>query len=143
MAKLDVTDEQLGVIQTALEHYARIGIGQFNFITEHPTFDNFLYNELKNEDGETDWTKYHQIMTKVETALTYPRNLLINDMSMPGHGSWGVLHPDVDESCWIAFDIMQVIRHARWKINPNKKYETVDSSVHFTSKGSEKEKVEL
>lgn len=142
MPKIEVTDEQLRVIQMALEHYGRVGIGQFNFITEHPTFENFLAKRHIKNDG-TDWSKYHQRMKAVKVALTYPRNLLIDDMSMPQNGSWGIYHPDVDESCRVAFDIKQVIRHEKWKANPNRNIFTVDSSVHLTSENSEEIKVEL
>lgn len=143
MPKLEVTEEQLVIIQRALEHYGRVGIGQFSFITEHPTFEKFLVNEFTNGNGKTDWSKFHQRMDEVKTALTYPRNLLIDDMSMPKHGSWGIHHPDVDESCRVAFDIEHVVRHEKWKVNPNKSNYTVDSSVDIISKHGEKIKVEL
>jgi|SRR5690606_26860564 len=142
MPKLEVTKEQLRVIQIALEHYRRIGMGQFSFITEHPTFDEFLSKKYE-EDVKTDWAEYHQRMKIVKTALVYPRNLLIDDRSMPESGSWGIYHPDVDESCRVAFDIMQVIRHEKWKVNPNRNSFTVDSGVHLTNEGSKKIKVEL
>lgn len=143
MPKLEVTDDQLLVIQRALEYYARIGIGQFCFISEHPTFENFLVKEFKKENGETDWNKYHQRMNRVKAALTFPRNLLIDDMHMPENGSWGIYHPDVDESCRVAFDIAQVVRHEKWKVNPNKSDVSVADSVHFTSQDSAEIKVEL
>ena len=51
---------------------------------------------------------------------------------MPKNGSWGIYHPSVDDSCRQAFDIVQVIRHERWKRNPNRSQATVDSSIHFS-----------
>ena len=46
MAKLIVTEEQLRLIQTALDFYSRIGIGQFQEIKDHPTFQKHLYKQF-------------------------------------------------------------------------------------------------
>lgn len=177
MNTLHLTDEQLSIVQEALDLYSRIGIGQFNVIKDHPTFQEHLYNEFapkkplevgdKTQRGEiveidkknkwvktkgswgngeeirkwtdvdkikhsTDYSKYHDVRDIVDIALTYPRNRLINDMDMPRHGSWGIHHPSVHDSCRMAFDIIQVIRHERWKLNENRSNITVDSSIHFT-----------
>ncbi len=45
MAVLEVSNDQLKLIQTALDFYSRVGIGQFNVIKEHLTFEKHLYNE--------------------------------------------------------------------------------------------------
>ncbi len=177
MNTLHLTNEQLSIIQQALDFYSRVGIGQFNVIKEHPTFQEHLYKEFapkkqlevgdKTQRGEiveidkkgkwiktkgswgngeeikkwtdvqnikhsTDYSKYHEVRDMVDIELTYPRNRLINDMEMPRHGSWGIHHPSVDDSCRIAFDIIQVIRHERWKLDENRSNITVDSSIHFT-----------
>jgi hypothetical protein len=58
--------------------------------------------------------------------------MLINDPLMTRNGSWGIHHPSVDDTCRMAFDIVQVIRHERWKRNPNRSTMTVDSHTHFT-----------
>lgn len=144
MPKLEITEEQLQVIQKALETYSRIGIGQFTFITEHPTFERFLTKKFKKEDGKTDWARYHSRMDTVKAALQHPRNLLIDDMdSMSVQGSWGIYHPDVDETCRIAYDIEKVIRHEKWKNNPDRSEITVDSYTYLKTKDSDKIKVEL
>jgi hypothetical protein len=44
MAKLECTKSQLQLIQTALDFYSRIGIGQWTEIKNHPTFEENLYN---------------------------------------------------------------------------------------------------
>ena len=59
------------------------------------------------------------------------------------NASYGIYNPNVDESCRIAFDIIQVIRHEYWKANPNRSDITVDSSVHLSTKDSDKVKVKL
>lgn len=178
MNTLHLTDEQLRLIQTALDFYSRVGIGQFNVIKDHPTFEEHLHKEFAIKQGpleigdktargevveidkkgkwiktkgtwnsveeikkwtdvenihhSTDYSKYHDVRDIVDVALTYPRNRLINDMDMPQHGSWGIHHPSVHESCRMAFDIAQVIRHEFWKQNPNRSDITVDSHIHFT-----------
>jgi len=42
MNTLHLTDEQLIIVQQALDFYSRIGIGQFDKIKDHPTFQRFL-----------------------------------------------------------------------------------------------------
>lgn len=44
MATLECTKEQLHLIQTALDFYSRIGIGQWTEIKDHATFENNLEN---------------------------------------------------------------------------------------------------
>lgn len=44
MNTLHLTDKQLEVVEKALEFYARIGIGQFTEIKDHPTFENHIEN---------------------------------------------------------------------------------------------------
>ena len=42
MAKIELNNEQLHLIQRALDFYSRIGIGQFDRIKDHPTFERHL-----------------------------------------------------------------------------------------------------
>ena len=50
MAKIECTNEQLRLIQSALEMYLRIGIGQFNVIVDHPTFDKSLCRQFSSKE---------------------------------------------------------------------------------------------
>jgi len=174
---LNLTDEQLNIVQTALDFYSRVGIGQFNVIKDHPTFQENLYkvctpqkeievgdrtpqgevleiNKNKalingsvkdgmwNKEPEwkllkdvvlsTDYSKYHKIRDEVDEKFAEVRNILIQDYSVGKNGSWGIYNENVDDSCRIAFDIIQVIRHEKWKKNPNRSNVTVDSSIHFS-----------
>lgn len=189
---LYLTDEQLWLVQRALDFYSRIGIGQFNEIKDHPSFERRLHEAFRLKEGpvevgdktprgevveigpkrkwiktkgtwgngeevkkwtdvenvthSTDYSRFHATRDAVDSALTYPRNLLIQDMSMPQHGSWGIYNPSVDDTCRMAFDIVQVIRHEKWKINPNRSEVTVDSHIHFSHRSddsSQKIRVEL
>ena len=46
MAKIECTNSQLQLIQKALDFYFRVGMGQFNVIVEHPTFEKSLYRQF-------------------------------------------------------------------------------------------------
>jgi len=178
MNTLHLTDDQLSLVQRALDFYSRVGIGQFEVIKDHPTFVEHLYSEFALKKGplevgdktmrgevveidkkgkwvktkgswgngeeikkwkdienirhSTDYVKYHDVRNKVDEIFVQPRNILINTPYMPMNGSWGIHHHSVHDSCRMAFDIMQVIRHERWKANKDRSDITVDSRIHFT-----------
>lgn len=46
MAKITLNNDQLRLIQTALDFYSRIGILQFERLIEHPTIDNLIMNKF-------------------------------------------------------------------------------------------------
>ena len=48
MAKIELNNDQLRLIQKALDFYSRVGIGQFNQIKEHPTFEASLYRQCSS-----------------------------------------------------------------------------------------------
>jgi hypothetical protein len=193
MNTLHLTDEQLHLVQSALDFYSRIGIGQFEQIKDHPSFQSHLeeicrpkrdpqvgdrtpqgaileikegkalingsvdkktghwcskpaWKKLKDVKLSTDYGRYHEIRKSVDSCLVQPRNLLIQDPTMPQHGSWGIYNESVDDTCRIAFDIIQVIRHERWKRNPKRSDMTVDSHIHFSHRkdnSSDKIKCEM
>ena len=143
MATITLTQEQLRLVQDALDFYSRVGIGQFNVIKEHPTFENALKKEFKDEDDKVDYNRYHQVRDNVDLMLVQPRNMLLNDLTLPKNASWGIYNPDVDESCRVAYDLIQVIRHEFWKANPDRSDFVVMASVHLTTKDSNKIKVKL
>jgi hypothetical protein len=143
MATLTVTEQQLHLIQEALDFYSRVGIEQFNVIKDHPTFYNILHKSLTNEEGKMDYERYHEIREHADMTLVFPRNLLLDDPTLPRYASLGIYSPEVDESCRVAFDLVQVIRHEFWKANPNRSEHVVMASKHLTTKDSDKIKVEL
>lgn len=142
MTTLKVTKEQLRLIQEALNMYSRIGIGQMWVIKEHPTFVNIL-KEKCTLDKETDYTLYHQQRDSADRCFSIGRDLLICDSTFGNHGSFGIYNEKVDESCRVAYDLVQVIRHEFWKNDPDRSEHVVMSSVHLTTKDSDKIKVEL
>ena len=177
MNKLEVTDEQLTLIQQALDFYSRVGAGQFTVIKDHPSFqrnlsdicrpikdieigdntpqgkvlelteakaliagsvvdgmwnDKYEWKKLEDVKLSTDYTKFHAIRDNVDARLTEARNILIDDDSVGTNGNWGIYNEKVDDTCRIAFDIVQVIRHERYKQRGDTTH-TVDSSIHFSN----------
>lgn len=143
MASIRLTEEQLKIIQESLDFYLRVGIGQFDRIKEHPTFENALKKEFTDEEGKVDYSRYHEVRDSVDTMLVQPRNMLLNDPTLPKNASFGIYSPDVDESCRVAYDLVQVIRHEFWLADPDRSEHVVSSSVHLTTKDSNKIKVKL
>jgi hypothetical protein len=178
MNNLEVTDEQLTLIQQALDFYSRVGAGQFTEIKNHPSFERNLsdicrpvkdieiddstpqgkvldirdgkaliagsvvdgrWNEKcewkKIEDVKlsTDYAKFHAIRDIVDNKLTDARNSLIDDYSVGTNGNWGIHNEKVDDTCRMAYDIVQVIRHERYKQRGDQSH-TVDSSIWFSNR---------
>jgi hypothetical protein len=142
MTTIQLTEEQLRLVQDALEMYSRIGIGQFWVIKDHPTFEKMLRRKC-TDDGETDYSLYHEIRESADRYLSIGRDTLICDSTLGNHGSFGIFNEKADDSCRVAYDIVQVIRHEFWKRNPNRSENVVMASKMLTTKDSDKIKVEL
>lgn len=184
MIHITVTEEQARLIQSALDSYSRVGIGQLDTILNHPTYDNYLHERLrpikelevgdKTERGEIieiveetiktkgswgngveikewpksevklscDYGRYHAIQDTAKENLAKIRDMIL-DTNHGMYGSWGIYNPNVDESCRVAYDILQVIRHTFYKHQTDKPYNSVASSTHLTTKDSDKIKVEI
>lgn len=71
MASIQLNNDQLRLIQTALDLYARIGIGQFTEIKNHPTYEQSVYHNCsqhkKLEVG--DHTMRGEITKITKTAI--------------------------------------------------------------------------
>ena len=143
MARLTVTNEQLRLIQQALDFYARIGIGQLDQIKDHATFQKYLYNSFKDKHGKTDYQRLNEVRDVIDEMLLPAKRILYQEDNVSVHGGWGINHANVDDSCRDAFDLVQVIRHEFWKQDPNRTTITVDSSVHLIDKNNSNIKVEL
>jgi len=133
MATLKVNEDQLRLIQRALDFYSRVGTGQFDEIKNHPTFEKHLREEFK-VDGKCDYSRFHHVRDIVDDTLNVARNMLYNESSMSKNGSWGIYNSKVDDSCRDAYDLIQVIRHEFWKNDPNRSDITVDSSITLTDR---------
>lgn len=95
--------------------------------------EEWEWKKLEDVKLSTDYSKYHALRDQIDILLLEAKKVLTDDKQASIHGGWGIYNPAVDESCRIAFDIQQVLRHERWKLNPGKSSATVDSHVHFSS----------
>jgi len=175
MAKLELTNDQLQLIQKALDLYSRLGILQFEEMLYHPTIEDVLEERFrpkkklevgdKTERGEiveitdkfiktkgswgngeeiktwedvekiklsTNWSKVHEIKDTIRQKLSECK-YLITGTEYGSYGSFGIYNTQVDESCREAYDIIQVIRHEFWKVDPKRSSATVDSHIHQSS----------
>ena len=111
----EFTTEELRLIRNALDLYMRVGIGQFERIKEHPTFENYLSNRFKDNEGNTIYSQYHLVRDRVDNKLGEVKKLLYNEDGVKGH--WGINHPNVDESCREAYDLINIIKQELFKQN--------------------------
>jgi hypothetical protein len=175
MAKLELTNDQLQLIQKALDFYSRVGIMQFDRILDHPTIDNVIddrfrpkkelevgdrtergeiveikkkqiktkgswgngeeiktWKDIENIKLSTDWSEVHRIKDEVRVKFSEIQHLISGEIFGTG-GSYGIYNSNVDDSCREAFDIVQVIRHEFWKVDPKSTSMTVDSHIHQSS----------
>ena len=177
MATLTLTNEQLRLVQTALDLYSRIGILQFWTILDHPTvysqiIDRFTdpsplkvgdssvrgkvvelgegyiktkghwgngeevrtWHDVEQVKRSPDWENVHSVRDSIrQLGGQIACQITGEDRYLGGNASFGIHHPAVDNSCREAFDIIQVIRHEFWKVDPERSDITVDSSIHLTS----------
>jgi hypothetical protein len=175
MAKLELTNDQLQLIQKALDFYSRVGIMQFDRILDHPTIDNVIddrfrpkkelevgdrtergeiveitkkhiktkgswgngeeiktWKDIENIKPSTDWSEVHRVKDEVRVKFSEIQHLISGEIFGTG-GSYGIYNSNVDDSCREAFDIVQVIRHEFWKVDPKSTSMTVDSHIHQSS----------
>jgi hypothetical protein len=105
----EFTTEELRLVSYALDLYIRVGIGHLEAIKDHPTFTKHLENEFKDEEGNTIYSQYHLVRDQVDSKLTEVKKLLYNDdNSFRGH--WGIYHPNVDDSCREAYDLIKELK---------------------------------
>jgi hypothetical protein len=100
------------------------------------------WKDVDNVKLSIDYGVYHDLRDRAEKILNQGRNILLQD-EIPHHGSYGIYNPEVDESCRVAFDLIQVIRHEFWKADPGKSSMTVDSSVHLSTQEAGKIKCQI
>lgn len=107
MAKIECTNDQLRLIQKALGFYSRVGMGQFNVIVEHPTFEKSLYRQFSsNKPFEVDDRTMRGEITKITKNAIWTKGNwsgkeeikkwtdIENIMYSP---DWGELHAKEDE----------------------------------------------
>lgn len=100
------------------------------------------WTDVENVKHSIDYGLYHEYRKQAEDLMIEGKNIALQE-TMSGKASYGIYNPQVDESCRVAFDIVQVIRHEFWKNNPNRSTATVDSSIHMSTADSNKIKCKL
>ena len=85
------------------------------------------WKDLNDVKLSTDYNEFHKLISFAEESLYHARNILYGDNTMGKNGNWGIYHPNVDDSCKIAYHLHQVIRHELWKQQENPTLYTVDS----------------
>lgn len=129
MVEIQVTDKQAKLIESALDLYLRIGLGQFGQITNHPTY------RWKTSPEEED---------KAIAMLNAARNLLEATPGRDPNSSQSIYHEgeryEVNRQAW---DLVQSIRHEFWKALEEKPEHSTASSVFYCAEDSHKIKVKV
>jgi hypothetical protein len=175
MATINLNNEQLRLIQHALDLYSRVGTLQLEVLLDHPSIDSIIDNKCtikkdklevgdntmrgkiieigddyiktkgtwgNNEEIKTwkdtdkiklapDWDKIHTIRDQVSVNISEIKKSILGEVYGRG-ANLGIYNPTVDESCRVAYDMIQVIRHEFWKENSTRSNMTVDSSTNLS-----------
>jgi len=130
MATIKLNNEQLKLIQQALELYSRIGSLQYRFSLEHPSVQRMLLKSFTDDNDNVDYPKYHKAKEVIEKLFGDIQRIILNDSEFPDNASYGIFKKESLEALK-AFDIVQIIRHEFWKEKPNRSNATKDSSVNL------------
>lgn len=103
--QLTLTENQLGVIQQALDMYYRVGMGQLREVTDHLIPPGLAIEE------------YCKRRDSVESVLASAKLLAMPDL--PLNAYHGIASQQIHESNRTACDIYKVIRsHTAWEAHP-------------------------
>ena len=96
------------------------------------------WEDLENIRLQPDYEQYHRIKKEAIGLLDDAKKEITGDPA-----SYGIHNMKVDDSCCVAFDIQQVIRHEFWKNSEHQRYYTVDASVSLSTENAEQIKCEI
>jgi hypothetical protein len=68
--------------------------------------DTPVFKKLEDVKLSTDYTMYHEIRDNVDIMFIQPRNMLLNDPTLPKYASWGIHNEHVDDTCRMSFDMV-------------------------------------
>jgi hypothetical protein len=105
---LKLTHKQLRVIETALDLYARIGIGQLEIIAEKLNSEFFIHDSKT----PTEWKKELNIDNAKE------------NMGLDNGSNFGIGNDKVSENSNIAYEIDKVIQKKIAEVEEHQKYST-------------------
>jgi hypothetical protein len=105
---IECTEAEAKLISKALDFYCRMGLGQFNYLTDNDTID-------KISDSREDFN---------EATLSLKKSY-----GLTGNSFYGIFNKQVGDDCKIAAHLHQTIRHEFWKDNknPDKSQHTVNA----------------
>lgn len=96
-------EQELQLISKALDFYCRMGLGQFNYLTENYTIQAELW---KDETGNTEH-KFQEVVKELKKVYGLDSNA--------SHGIFNKEH--VGDDCRIAAHLHQQIRHELYKVD--------------------------
>lgn len=114
MYRITLTDNQLSLLEKAVESYFRVRMGQHFDLAEDVAFKG--YDRSSDKNGSTEF--YERIRRRNDAQDLYD---IAYRMACPAE-------PVGTEAMSNAIDIWHVIRHQRWLDNPN-----VDHSDHWST----------
>ena len=82
-----------------------------------------------------DWDQVHRNRDLIKYHFNQVK-VLASGVNLGEGGNLGIYNPKVDDSCREAFDMLKVIRHEFWKVNPTRSTITVDSYLSLDNPGS-------
>ncbi len=139
MASITLSNNQLRLISQALDLYARIGAAHFEVILDHPGIHhvsskrNIASHKTESGDQTIHDCDAYFLSRDAAADLLCALKKIITGKNLGRGGNLGIHNDILHESCREAYDMHQVIRHAFWKIDPERSQFTVDSSVSKTS----------
>lgn len=106
---IECGESEAQLISKALDFYCRMGLGQFNYLTDNNTIDKI------SEGNEA----FRIASDRLKTAYT----------KMGPNASYGIFSEEIGDDCKISAHIHQVIRHEFWKADddPEKPKYTVNA----------------
>lgn len=109
--QLELNENQLRVIEEALEVFSRLGTKQYGMVADH----------IIKEDGDVlSWDEREKINRYIRE---------IEGFRMPPNASYGIHSKEISDRYRVAFDLLQVARHRRsWA---NAEHPESERSEHF------------
>jgi hypothetical protein len=112
---LELTDDQLILVERALDLYTRVGLGQFWYL-------DLCHTLQKNIDKLSDEDKEHFRIAARILSKEYTH------MSGDGQASYGIFNDAVGKDVKLAAHLNQAIAHHRWLNNSDR-----NENIHCTA----------
>lgn len=126
---LELEEEQMEVLEKALDMYSRMGMGQLDVAVEEYLrwnfFDQYFNKEYTDEDGNPS-TRGEEVKDLVDRI-----KLLV--FGHASNASWGIFSPQVPVASREAYDIRQKVRGAlaQWRIDKARASKNDEAAKHI------------